>query len=388
MCFARRKEEHLARLLFINRRFELGGAERQLIELTKALDKTEFEICVMTFYEGGGLHHILKTIPGLKLANLRKQGRWDIGRFLWRSWRTASAFRPDVVIGHMRVANLVALVLGKLNGAKVVWAVRDSNTDMPNDDWLSRAAHRLECHLARWTDLVIFNSKAGLEHYVANGFPRTASVVIPNGIDVDRFRPDSEARRRVRRKWQLPDTQPVVGMIARMDPIKDHQTFLEAAAKLAQLRSDVRFACIGDGAPDSRARLIRMTRDLGLSGKVIWETGCENISDTYCAFDVMSLSSRSEGFPNVIAEAMACGVPCVVTDVGDCRQVVGNAGIIVAPGNAAEMAEKWKEMLDTLPHRGEAMARACRERIVASFSSTTLAARTQSALKNLIDPIS
>lgn len=385
MCSARREEGQLVRLMFINRRFERGGAERQLIELARGLDKTEFDVCVMTFYEGGGLHSLLKAIPGLRLVNLNKQGRWDIGRFLWRCWRTATAFRPNVVVGYMKIANLVALAIGKLSGAKVVWAIRDSNTDMARYDWLSRVAFRLECLLARRADLVIFNSQAGREHYVAHGFPLKSSVVIPNGIDVDRFKPDPEARRRVRLRWKLRDAQPIVGMVARMDPMKDHQTFLRAAERLVQQRDDVRFVCIGDGTPETRASLIEMSKNLNLSEKVIWETGNENIRDVYCALDVMSLSSAyGEGFPNVIGEAMACGVPCVVTDVGDVRQVMGSTGGVVPPGSAAEMAKKWNEMLDALPQRRAAMARACRRRIVESFSSRKLAARTESVLKTLL----
>ena len=320
-----------------------------------------------------------------KNPRLNKQGRWDIGRFLWRCWRAAAAFRPHVVIGYMKIANLVALAIGKLSGAKVVWAVRDSNTDMARYDWLSRVAFRLECLLARWTDLVIFNSQAGLKHYGARGFPKKSSIVIPNGIDVDRCKPDPEARRRVRLKWQLMDVQPLIGMVARMDAMKDHQTFLRAAARLAQQRDDVRFACIGDGTPEVRASLIEMSKHLNLYEKVIWEAGNENIGDVYCALDVMSLSSAyGEGFPNVIGEAMACGVPCVVTDVGDARQVVGSTGGVVPPSSAAEMAKKWNDMLDALPQRRSAMARACRQRIVESFSSKKLAARTESVLKTLL----
>lgn len=385
MCSARREGVQLARVMFINRRFERGGAERQLIELTKELDKSKFDICVMTFYEGGGLHGPLKAIPGLKLVNLNKQGRWDIARFLWRSWGTAAAFQPQVVVGYMKIANLVALAIGRSSGAKVVWAIRDSNTDMARYDWLSRVAFRLECLLARWADLVIFNSQAGREHYVTHGVPEKLSIVIPNGIDVNRFKPDWEARRRVRLKWHVEDAQPIIGMVARMDPMKDYQTFLGAAARLAQQRSDVRFACIGDGAPGVRASLVKMSNDLGLSGKVIWEAGIENINDIYCAFDIMSLSSAyGEGFPNVIGEAMACGVPCVVTDVGDARQVVGSTGFVVPPSNAKELAEGWNRMLNWFPRRREEIAKTCRERIVGQFSNRTLASRTESVLVELV----
>jgi len=376
----------MIRMMFVNRRFERGGAERQLIELAKNLDKSRFDVCVTTFYEGGALYPQIETIPGVRLVNLRKRGRWHAIGFLGNFWRTMRECRPQIVVGYMSVANLLSLAAGRLNGSKVVWAVRNSNMEMARYDLLSRAVTRLELWLAKRADLVIFNSRAGHDHYVRRGFPEKTGIVIPNGIDTDYFRPDSDGRQAVRREWNVGENDALIGLVARLDPMKDHLTFLNAAADLARERADVRFACIGDGTSGYREELIKLAGRLNLGKKVIWVGGRDDMRQVYNALDVMSLSSAfGEGFPNVIGEAMACGVPCVVTDVGDAARVVGGTGFVIPPRNSALLAAKWKEMLDRIGREREATAQAVREWIVEHFSSKSLAARTEAALGALID---
>lgn len=376
----------MIRVMFVNRRFEGGGAERQLIELAKNLDKSRFEICVTTFYEGGALYPQIQVVPDVRLANLHKQGRWDTVRFLRRFWCTVRGFRPQIMVGYMTVANLLSLVVGKLCGAKVVWAVRNSNMDMGRYDWLARFTFWFECLLSHGADLVIFNSHAGRDHYIKCGFPKMSGVVIPNGIDVDYFKSDRENRRRVRLEWGVQDENPLIGMVARLDPMKDHDTFLAAAAELAKKRDDVRFVCVGDGAPSRQAELVARAEQLELGKQIIFVTGRDDMPSVYNALDVMTLSSAyGEGFPNVIGEAMACGVPCVVTDVGDAAAVVGETGLVVSPRDPAQLAEKWKEMLERMNKQREATSEAARRRIVENFSTKALLARTELVLKGLID---
>ncbi|MGA9032932.1 MAG: glycosyltransferase [Sulfuricaulis sp.] len=371
--------------MFVNRRFEGGGAERQLIELTKNLDKSRFHICVATFYEGGALYSLIRAVPDVHLANLHKQGRWDTIRFLRRFWRAVREFRPQIMVGYMTVANLLTLAVGKLCGAKVVWAIRNSIVDMGRYDWLARITLRLECLLSHWADLVIFNSHAGRDHYVKCGFPETSSVVISNGIDVEYFKADRESRRRVRLEWGVGEKNPLIGMVARLDPMKDHDMFLAAAAALAKERDDVRFVCVGDGASTRRVELVALAEQLGLGRRIIWVNGRDDMPAVYSALDVMSLPSHGEGFPNVVGEAMACGVPCVVTDVGDAAVLVGDIGLVVPPRDSAQLTEKWKEMLEQVDKQREAMSELARRRIVEDFSTKALSARTELVLKGLID---
>jgi glycosyltransferase involved in cell wall biosynthesis len=322
----------------------------------------------------------------VSLVNLHKRGRWDTVRFLRRFWLTAREFRPQIIVGYMTVANVLSLAIGRLCGAKVAWAMRNSNLDMRRYDWLSRISFRAECLLARRADLVMFNSQAGRDHYIKCGFPKMSGVVIPNGIDVDYFKADGESRRKVRLGWGIADENPLIGMVARLDPMKDHETFLAAAAELAKEREDVRFVCVGDGPPARRTYLVALAEQLGVGRRIIWMGGRDDMPDVYSALDVMTLSSAyGEGFPNVIGEAMACGVPCVVTNVGDAAAVVGETGSVTPPRNPARLVEKWKELLELVNKQREATSVAARRRIVENFSTKTLSARTELVLKGLID---
>jgi len=372
--------------MLINRRFDRGGAERQLIELVKNIDKSRFDVCVATFYEGGALYPQIEAVPGVQLVSLRKGSRWDTIGFLWRFWRAMRECQPQIIVGYLSVPNLLSLAAGRLGGAKVVWAIRNSNMDMSRYDWLSRVTARMECWLSHGADLVIFNSHAGRDHYVRCGFPEKSAVVIPNGIDTDYFRPDAGGRKKIRQEWGIGEKTPLIGMVARMDPMKDHRSFLYAAAELVKERSDVHFVFIGDGAPAYRAELIALAEKLGLVKSVIWTHGRNDMREVYSAFDIMSLSSAyGEGFPNVIGEAMACGVACVVTNVGDAAEVVGKTGFVIRPQSPARLVEKWKEMLDQTCEAREARAEAAKRRIYENFSVATLATRTESSLKTLIN---
>ena len=118
--------------------------------------------------------------------------------------------------------------------ARVVWGVRASNVDLDRYDWLSRLSYRIECLLSRFTDLTICNSRAGMEHAAAHGFPRERMTVIPNGIDTEHFKPDAAARERIRAEWGIAEKEMLIGLVARLDPMKDHPTFFHAAAMLAR----------------------------------------------------------------------------------------------------------------------------------------------------------
>jgi glycosyltransferase involved in cell wall biosynthesis len=372
--------------MFVNRRFEGGGAERQLIELAKNLDKARFEVCVTTFYEGGALYPQIQAVPDVRRVSLHKRSRWDTVHFLRRFWGAIQEFHPHIVIGYMTVANLLSLIVGKIHGAKVVWAVRNSNMDMQRYDWLAQVTRRLECRLSRRADLVIFNSWAGYDHYLKWGFPRASSVVIPNGINVEYFKVEPESRDWVRREWGVSKETQLIGLIGRLDPMKDHETFFAAAANLGKERGDVRFVCVGDGTPTRRAELLTKLKNLGLQERVTLVSGRSDMPRVYNALDIMSLSSAyGEGFPNVIGEAMACGVPCVVTDVGDAAAIVGDTGLVVPPRNAVELARKWGEMLDWINRDRGALSKAARHRIVENFDTKTMTARTESVLEELID---
>jgi len=346
-------------VLFLCRSLRIGGAERQLTLLAKEMKSQGHNISVAVFYAGGDFEPTLTSV-GVPVFNLNKQGRWDIGRFFLRLLRLVRAERPAIIHAYMIMPNILSVMLKIfVRDIRVVWGLRSSMTDAGRPDIPWRLAHHIERLLSRFADLVICNSHAGKAYAKRNGFTMDKLVVIPNGIDTEHFKPDAEARLRVRSDWGVADDETLFGMVARLDPVKDHANFLRAAAELAGSNSNFRFVCVGGGPESRKEELHALALELNLSGKLTWSDARGDMPAVYNAFDATVAPSLSEGFSNVIGEAMACGVPCVVTDVGDSARIVGDAGVVVPPSDAHVLSEGMKVVMHQGTNRGGQRQRIC-----------------------------
>ena len=369
-------------ILFLIRSLERGGAERQLVMLASGLHRQGWLVAVACFYAGGPFQRDLEH-AGVQVIDLAKRGRWDMFGFLWRLVRMFRKTRPDIVHGYLPVANILSLLVRLSRpGTLIVWGVRASNVDFSRYDWLSRVTFWLQCRLARYADLSIVNSAAGMEHHVVRGFPRGAMRVIPNGIDTSHFCFDPAGRERMRRAWGVPQSAVLVGLVGRADPMKDHPTFLRAAARLILTDPRWWFVCVGDGAPEHMARLSKQAAELGLEQRLIWAGSCDNMSAAYSALDLAASSSCGEGFSNVVAEAMACGRPCVVTDVGDSARIVGEFGVVVPPRDPAALSDGIYRVHVRLERNRTALAQQVREHVIKSFGPQALINTTVEYLWN------
>jgi glycosyltransferase involved in cell wall biosynthesis len=217
-------------VLLLARSLDPGGAERQLVELALGLKKRGHQVRVALFYGGGSLEGALRT-ASIDLIDLGKSGRWDGPAFLIRTAAAIRRLKPDVIYSFLGGANVVAaLVRPFLGSAKLVWSVRNTEFDRSVDHWLARAGHALESALASWPNAIIANSEGGRAFAVGRGFPESKIAAVPNGIDTERYRPDSALRREQRRKLGLGDDENAIGVLARLNATKDYPTFLRAAA--------------------------------------------------------------------------------------------------------------------------------------------------------------
>lgn len=365
--------------LFI-RSLDIGGAERQLVMLAKGLHARGVDVRVLTFYPGGALRPELEA-AGIPVSDLDKRGRWDVLPFLWRLWRWLRRQRPDVLYSWLPTANTMAAIVGRFAAApRIVWGVRASNVDAARYDWLHRVEQGLARRLARHADRIVCNSEAGARWHEAMGYPAKPMVVIDNGIDTEHFRFSEAERLRLRREWGVSEEEVLIGLVARLDPMKDHETFLRAAAILVKERNDLRFVCVGDGPDDYRARLHRLATDLDIAAHVVWAGLRSDLPSVYSALDIASSSSYGEGFSNAIGEAMACGRICVVTDVGDSRRIVGETGYVVPPRDPEGLARGWQEALALAPSRRAQLEQAARRRVETTFSVERMVERTGEVL--------
>jgi glycosyltransferase involved in cell wall biosynthesis len=369
------------RVLFLIRGLYVGGAERQLVTLARALRERGHHVSVAIFYGGGPLETELVE-ANVNIIYLNKTGRWDVAGFLFRFAMAIRRESPDLLHSYMGPANLITVLFKSLfRKVPIVWGVRASNLDLNQYDWLARAVFRAECFLSRFADLIICNSSAGLDYAAQHGFPRSKSVVIPNGIDPNRFAPQPQDRAPIRSSWSVRDDETLIGLVARFDPMKDHETFIEAASLLATRIGKVRFVLVGGGTARAKEKLVLLTRALDVERIFIWAGIRRDMPSIYSALDIATSSSCSEGFPNAVAEAMACGVPCVVTDAGDSRWIVGEDDLVVPIRDPNAMASAWVGVLKG--SRVELSARA-QVRIAEHFSAAKLVETTENLFTNLL----
>jgi glycosyltransferase involved in cell wall biosynthesis len=329
----------MIKVALVIRSLDAGGAEKQLIAVAKSLDKTRFDPTIITFYPGGVLERELDNC-GIRIVCLNKSGRWECVAFFARFVRELRKIKPDVIYSYLDIPNVLALVAKPFcSRPMVIWTRQSADLDLRQYDRLCRFASALERTLANRADHMIVNSHAGRSQLVAQGFPADKLTVIQNGFDTEHFRPNREARLKVRREWGISDEQVLIGLVARFDPVKDHLTFLRAASLISESNPNLRFVCVGSGCATYQRKLQEVVEQLSLSGKILWAGLRLDMLAVYNAFDINVLSSTSEGYPNVVGEAMSCAVPCVVTDVGDAARIVGDTGFVCPPQDPRALAD-------------------------------------------------
>jgi len=373
-------------IFILIRSLNIGGTERQIIELIKGLDNNRFDITIGLFYNEGALIEEIKSMPWIHVISLNKSGRWDVIRFVFRFIKLLKALQPDILYSFLPDANIVGLVAGRLSGVKrIVWGVRASNMDVSRYDWLARISLRLSAFLSRFPDAIIANSFGGIKFHRNIGYNTNRMMIIQNGIDIDRFKPDHSAGLRVRDEWSIDEKKVLIGLVGRLDPMKDHTTFLQAVKTFDKEERSVRFVCIGYGKEPYKSEIHSLCRRLGLDGSLIWTGERYDMNVVYNAMDIVtSSSSFGEGFPNVIGEAMACGVPCVVTDVGDSAIIVGETGIVVPPKDPQALADGWRSMLKRLNDKSYSIKEKARARIVSHYNSEIFIQKTSKKFLDLL----
>jgi glycosyltransferase involved in cell wall biosynthesis len=222
---------------------------------------------------------------------------------------------------------------------------------------------------------IVSCSERAREFHVAQGYAGDKMLVIPNGFDLSAFAPLPAARAEVRRELGIPPQAPVVGMVARYHAAKDFGTFAAAAGRLLRDLPDAWFALCGDGVTADNAELRALLGAAGALERCRLLGRRTDVARLQSALDVFTLSSVTEGFPNSLGEAMACGVPCVTTDAGDCGWILGNPELVVARRDPEALAAAWRRVLLLDPGARRALGDAGRSRIAGTFAIESVAAR-------------
>jgi glycosyltransferase involved in cell wall biosynthesis len=337
-----------------------GGAEGVLLRLVSAT-VNDYEHSVVTLTGDGAVGEIGPKIRalGIRVTDLEMTpGRLTL-RGLWRLRQAIARSRPDVIQTWMFHADLLGGLVAKVAGnPPVVWGIRHSDLD---GTATKRSTRAVAWVLARLSGLipkaVVWNSREAMRMHRDRGYHPRDGRVIPNGFDLSALKPDAEARARVRAELSVGPSEILLGNIAHWSPEKDHDNLFEALAILKERGSGVR--CLIAGArvsPDNEA-LAKSIAHRGLENDVLVLGFRPDVPDLMNAMDLSVLSSLGgEGFPNAVAEAMACGTPCVVTDVGDSAMIVGDLGWVVPPREPALLADAIERAIREIKRNGEALS--------------------------------
>jgi len=284
--------------------------------------------------------------------------------------RLLQKYKPDIVQGWMPHGNAAATLTVEClrNSPGLVWGVRQSLYDLKYEKPSTARLIRLNAILSRRTDLIIYNSRVARDHHEALGYRASRSAVIHNGFDTDTFAPSEESRRLVRKELGICNNEPIVGIVGRYHPMKDHRSFVIAAVDVWQRHRNCRFVMVGAEITWENIELATLLRNAGISHITRLLGARDDVARINAAFDVAVSSSFTESFPNVIGEAMSCGVPCVATDVGDSAMLVNNTGYVVPARNPRALSEAINRLLDLTKEDRRALGLSARLRICNDFS--------------------
>src|SRR3954453_23398135 len=356
------------RVVHVINSFEFGGGEAMLCNLLVRSDRARFEPSVVALIDDLTVADPVRQ-AGIPITTMGMRPGLPDPRAVWRLARHLRRVRPAVVQTWMDHSNLIGGIAARFTpGAKVVWGIHHGD-HVPGVAKRSTLMTVAACaRVSSWVPTrIVCCSQHARTLYAARGFDADKLTVIPNGFDTSRFHPDPAARADVRREAGIEPGAPLIGLIARYDPFKDHTTFLQAAAALVRSHPDARFLLCGHKVDAGNAVLGEQIASLGLVQHVRLLGPRRDMPRIYAALDVLAQSSISEAFPLVVGEAMASGVPCAVTGVGDSAFMVGETGRVVPPRDPQALAGAWSELLAIGPDGRRTLGLAARERVLERF---------------------
>jgi glycosyltransferase involved in cell wall biosynthesis len=376
------------KVLHIITGLQQGGAEAVLYSLVAGSPGKIRHIVVSL--DGDGHYGPLLRASGAHVHCLNMRGRPIALNELWNLYALIRDSEVDIVQTWMYHGNLVGGVISRLAGIRsVVWTIHNLNLDSGFVSFPTRVVG----HFSAWLSPLLQRATVYVGENAARvhgklGYRSSQPTVIPNGVDIIRFRPLLADGIRVRAEWGISPSHFLLGFVARWDKYKDHRNLFAALAELGGSCDDVRCALVGPGINEDNQSLMSAISEFGLRDRMLLVGPRDDIPAVMNALDMHVLSSIGEGFGNVTAEAMACGTPCITTDVGSGAEIVGNTGWVVPPGSSSELARAIRAGMADIKRYGKSMIGvACRDRIVNLYSVDLMVERYFLLWKSLVDDI-
>jgi glycosyltransferase involved in cell wall biosynthesis len=353
-----------------------GGAETMLLKLLSAASGSMEHVVVSLGEEGTIGPRIAALGVPVHCLGLRRNAPNPFRAL--SILPLARRIGPQLIQGWMYHGNLMASMaaLALRHKPPVLWNIRQTVYDLRRERWLTAKFIRLGARLSSRPAAIIYNSQTSATQHESLGYGAEKRVIIPNGFDYQLLRPDEAARKAVRTELGIADNTVLVGLVARYHPMKDHVGFLQAAAMIARSYPQTRFVLAGAGVSSTQPELVKAIQQNELWDCVMLLGERSDIPRLNNAFDIgCSASAWGEGFSNSIGEAMACGVPCAVTDVGDSAYIVADTGLVAPPRASEALAKAIAGLIEIGRSGRQQLGTKARQRIETEFSLPAIVRR-------------
>lgn len=385
-CSTEQSITKTTKILYLITDLSIGGAEMALFRLLKHMDRQRFQPVVVSLADQGCLRSRIEAL-GIQVLTLGiSPGRPSLLGLL-RLIRLIDQLKPNLIVGWMYHSCLAAELSTWLSRKHIptIWSLHFAFGRSSSGKRQTILVARTCRFLSKLPARIIVVSHKTRRHLRLMGYETKNSCVIPNGIDVNAFVPSIDAHLELRRALGLPDNSLIVGIVGRYHPQKDYANFLRAASSLATSHSNVHFVLVGRGVDETNSELLELIDQPHLRKRVHLLGEHEDVQHLIAAFDIFALSSSEESCPNVIVEAMASGVPCVVTDVGDAALNVGVTGRVVPPRDSNALATALRELLDLSDEDRRALGISARKRVIELFTIEAVVSQHESLYEAVIN---
>ena len=364
---------------------DLGGAELMLSRLVNSHNNGLHETVVLSLTSLGSVGQYLRS-KNITVHALGMSSFIHSPIAVMKLTKLLRQHQPSIVQTWMYHADLLGGVAARLAGCKnIVWGVR--TTDVSKGGSRATAWVRWLCaRLSGWVPhTIVCAAEASRRVHVALGYRADRMVVISNGFDLPYWQAPSGARETLRTQCGWNEEVLILGCLGRFNTVKDVKNFVSAAELVAQRLPNVRFLMVGGGMDAHNTLLGGWIADTGFAERFVLLGERSDVPVCLAAMDVFALSSRTEGFPNVVGEAMAMGVPCVVTDVGDAAYLLGECGVVVPPEDSVALARGMTQLLELPVEQRQALGQQARSRIALEFSMERCVLRFDAVYRDVVN---
>lgn len=359
-----------------------GGAETMLHKVVKNINKKQFKNIVICIKQTGSLSKKFEA-ENIEIINLGLKSNIFLFISILKLKKLIKELKPDILMTWLQLSDLVGLIIKIIfPKIKLIWNIRYSKLTKNNMNFKNVLFTKIIGYFSFIPDMIVFNTKAGLNDHKRIGYKPCKEIIIPNGFETELFKPNNTQRKKIRDELMIKNSDFVIGFIGKDEVIKGLDLFLLSAKKMKIKHQNVRFVLIGKGLDKKNKKILNFIKIDKLKTSFHLLGQVQNIKDYILTFDILALTSKSEGFPNVIGEAMSCEIPCVTTDVGDCKIILGKTGLIVKQ-NVDSVVAGWEKFFNCSTQELSNIKSKARSRIIKHYKIEKIINKYQEVYQSL-----